>query len=108
MAARTAGNSSYNQNQTHTIQLLQDEVDEVTDIVKENLNKILDRGENIEKLEIMSENLETSALQFKKTTARVKRTLFCKSVKMYCMFIIIGISIALVVVLIVVFVIKPW
>lgn len=59
----------------------QNEVEDLKDIMRENIEKILNRGLNLDNLNKSCENLELQAGQFKLTTKKVKRKYFFKNKK---------------------------
>jgi vesicle-associated membrane protein 4 len=60
----------------------QQEVDEVKGIMEQNVNTMLERGENLQDLTTQTETLQNSSQQFSKNAAAVKKKLWWKNVKM--------------------------
>ncbi|XP_068229313.1 vesicle-associated membrane protein 2-like [Palaemon carinicauda] len=77
----------------------QKEVDEITGIMKTNVQGIIDRGEKLEDLEERASSLLTATSQFEKTSSRLKKTYRWKNQKMK---IIIGVVAGVVIAIIVV------
>ncbi|XP_072051550.1 uncharacterized protein [Amphiura filiformis] len=67
-----------------TIDTLQKEVEEVQGIVREAIEKVLSRGENLDELLVRADNLEAAAYQFQKTAKRMKRKFRCKHRRLIC------------------------
>ena len=56
------------------------EIDEVKSVMVSNIEKVLERGERIELLVDKTENLESSAVQFKTSSTALKRSMVMTSV----------------------------
>ena len=52
---------------------VQGEVDEVVGIMHDNINKVMQRGEQLETLQDKSANLQDSSQQFKRGASRVRK-----------------------------------
>eukprot|EP01117_Protostelium_nocturnum_P006487 TRINITY_DN2338_c0_g1_i4.p1 TRINITY_DN2338_c0_g1~~TRINITY_DN2338_c0_g1_i4.p1 ORF type:complete len:222 (-),score=58.71 TRINITY_DN2338_c0_g1_i4:137-802(-) len=61
---------------------LKAEVDEVKNVMVDNIDKVLARGERIELLVDKTENLNQNALKFKKSSTALKRAMWWKNVKL--------------------------
>lgn len=81
------------------IEKLQAHVAEVSSIMTENINKILDRGQRLDDLEGRSEVLSSSADEFRVTSRRVSRKMWWQNMKFNL--IIGGVVIAVIIVIIV-------
>ena len=68
---------------------LQDRVSEVTDIMTENIEKVMCRGEALEDLTDRSTLLAHSSTDFRHSSNKLRKKLFWKSVKMWVIFIVI-------------------
>lgn len=79
----------------------QRQVNEVVDIMRSNVNKILERGEKLDDLGERAESLEVGANQFHTSARRIKRKMWWQNVKMW---IIIGIVVAILIAIIVIWV----
>ncbi|KNC73286.1 hypothetical protein SARC_14153 [Sphaeroforma arctica JP610] len=82
----------------------QKNVDQVVDIMKDNVEKVLERDENISNLESQSEKLHGRTKAFKKTAKDVKVLHRNRYWKWVCLLI----SVCLFASLIIVLVLKPW
>ncbi|CAL4066972.1 unnamed protein product, partial [Meganyctiphanes norvegica] len=74
------------------------QVDEVVDIMKTNVERINERGENLQNLEEKANKLEMSASKFQTTSGKVKRKMWWKNLKM--MLILGAVVIAVIVIII--------
>ncbi|KAI1283796.1 Synaptobrevin [Halotydeus destructor] len=81
------------------IQELKNHVNEVTNVMTENINKILDRGTRLEHLEDRSDMLSSRADEFRVHSRRVARKMWWQNMRVN---IIIGLVAAAVVVIIIV------
>uniref|UniRef100_A0A3Q3W9R5 V-SNARE coiled-coil homology domain-containing protein n=1 Tax=Mola mola TaxID=94237 RepID=A0A3Q3W9R5_MOLML len=77
---------------------VQGQVNEVKVILKENINKVLERGDRLDDLIGKTDNLQTSADAFQRTSTRVARKYWWKNIKMM---IIIGIVVLIILILII-------
>lgn len=76
---------------------VQDQVNDVKVILKDNINKVLERGEKLDDLIDKTDDLRATADSFQKTSTRVARKYWWKNVKMM---IIIGVIVVIIIVLI--------
>ena len=81
---------------------LQGRVTEVTGIMTENIEKVVQRGEALDDLTDRSELLAHSSTDFRHSSTKLRKKLYWKSVKMWVIFISILLGIVLAIVLIVV------
>merc|ERR1712215_620077 len=58
------------------------QVNDVTDIMRGNMNKIMEREGKLEELELKADQLQIESQQFQKTTVKVKRKAFLENMKM--------------------------
>ncbi|XP_048757783.1 vesicle-associated membrane protein 8 [Ostrea edulis] len=56
-----------------TIQDLNEQVDDLKGVMKDNIGKVIDRGDKLETLQTRAEDLEQNANMFQKTTTNIKR-----------------------------------
>lgn len=64
-------------------------VETVHNIMKENVNKVAERGEAITSLEERSEYLKLNSTEFQRTATKLKRKMLWKSVKLWVVLIVI-------------------
>ena len=60
---------------------IQEEVNEVTKIMIDNIDKTLKRDEKLNDIETKTEELQDGAKRFKKISTKLKQKLFCKNMK---------------------------
>jgi uncharacterized membrane protein len=77
------------------------EVDTVIEIMKDNMNKVLDRDQKLDDMETRTEELQDGAKRFNKISTKLKHKMWCKNTK----FIIILASIFLILILIILLII---
>ncbi|KAM4635336.1 vesicle-associated membrane protein 3 [Polymixia lowei] len=82
---------------------VQGQVNEVKVILKDNINKVLERGERLDDLIDKTDDLQATADSFQKTSTRVARKYWWKNVKMM---IIIGVVVLIIIILIILFAAK--
>ncbi|XP_077994977.1 vesicle-associated membrane protein 3-like [Glandiceps talaboti] len=107
MATISASTGSSGQ-QSKQFEQLQGDVDEVAGLLRDNIDKVLERGEKLDTMVDRTEDLQAGAEQFQKTSKKVKRAYCFKNVKMTCLLIVVIIVIIAVIALIIVLVTKPW
>ncbi|XP_013072811.1 vesicle-associated membrane protein 3-like isoform X2 [Biomphalaria glabrata] len=97
-----------NARRTDNLDHLQNEVSEVTSLLKDNVEKVLQRGERIDTLQSRSEDLENNSTQFKRAAVQIKKKMWWKNCKMAC---ILGSVIFLIIAIIIIVILvetKPW
>ncbi|KAM9455294.1 vesicle-associated membrane protein 8 [Clarias gariepinus] len=77
---------------------VQEQVNDVKIILKDNINKVLERGERLDDLIEKTDDLQATADSFQKTSARVSRKYWWKNIKMM---IIIGVIVSIIVLFII-------
>ncbi|KAI5091296.1 vesicle-associated membrane protein 8, partial [Silurus meridionalis] len=83
------------------VKSLQSQVDGVKDIMTQNVERILARGERLDDLMDKSEDLQAGAQNFKHTSQKVARAYWWKNVKLVVAIIVVVIIIVLIIVLLV-------
>ncbi len=76
---------------------------EVAGIMHKNIDTVIQRGENIDRLQEKSEDLELHATKFKKLTTAVKNKFCCENAKLWGFiigFVILAIGIILLIALV--------
>ncbi|KAI8588579.1 hypothetical protein HDU87_006532 [Geranomyces variabilis] len=61
---------------------VQNQVNEVTAIMQDNINKVMQRGEHLDTLQDKTDDLQNSSLQFKRGANRVRKQMWWKDMKM--------------------------
>ncbi|PAA72726.1 hypothetical protein BOX15_Mlig010677g1, partial [Macrostomum lignano] len=92
-----ASSSGYQPNRQ--LQQTRAQVDEVVDIMRLNVEKVLDRDAKISSLDDRAAELSIGSQQFVATTTRIQRKYFWQNVKMM---IIIGVIVAILIIIIIV------
>jgi len=80
------------------LQNTQKQVDEVVDIMKTNVERIMEREEKLQTLDERANNLSLSANEFQTTSGKLKRKMWWKNLKM--MLILGGIVVVLIVIIV--------
>jgi vesicle-associated membrane protein 4 len=78
---------------------LQAEIDSTVGIMRDNINKVSERGARLDSLQDKTDNLATSAQGFRRGANRVRKAMWWKDMKMR-MCIVVGIIILLVVIIV--------
>jgi vesicle-associated membrane protein 7 len=69
-------------------------LDDVKNVMVQNINMVLERGEKLELLVDKTEQLQSKALKFERSTHKLKQVMFWKRVKLYLIaFIIVALVI---------------
>ncbi|KAM9311280.1 vesicle-associated membrane protein 8 [Gastrophryne carolinensis] len=85
---------------TDRVRDLQSEVEGVKNIMSQNVDRILARGENLDQLRNKTEDLEASSEHFKTTSQKVARKYWWKNAKMIAIIcVIVGIILLLIILL---------
>ncbi|CAL1546052.1 unnamed protein product [Lymnaea stagnalis] len=87
---------------------LQNEVTEVTSLLKDNVEKVLERGERIDTLQSRSEDLESSSSHFKRSAVQLKKKMWWKNCKMMCILGSVVFVIIAVIIIVILVETKPW
>ncbi|GAB7342143.1 hypothetical protein MBLNU457_g0406t1 [Dothideomycetes sp. NU457] len=78
---------------------LQAEIDSTVNVMRSNINKVSERGENLNSLQDKTDNLAVSAQGFRRGANRVRKQMWWKDMKMrICL--IVGIIILLIVIIV--------
>ncbi|KAH6605186.1 synaptobrevin [Trichoderma cornu-damae] len=78
---------------------LQRQIDETVKVMHENMNKVAQRGQNLDALQDKTNNLAESAQDFRRGANRVRKQMWWKDMKMRVC-IVIGIILLLVVIIV--------
>jgi hypothetical protein len=77
------------------------QVDTVIDIMKDNINKVLQRDEKLGDMESRTEELRDGASRFQKVSTKLKQKLWCKNMKFVIILAAIFLFLIMVILLIV-------
>ncbi|KAF2839832.1 synaptobrevin [Patellaria atrata CBS 101060] len=86
-------------NGNHRTAALQAEIDSTVGIMRDNINKVSERGERLDSLQDKTDNLAVSAQGFRRGANRVRKQMWWKDMKMR-MWLILGIVILLVIIIV--------
>ncbi|KAJ8005857.1 hypothetical protein DPEC_G00122270 [Dallia pectoralis] len=81
------------------VKTLQSQVDGVKDIMTQNVDRILARGERLDDLMGKSEDLEAGAKNFERTSHKVARAYWWKNMKMWVLIVVIVLVVILIIIL---------
>ncbi|XP_034026948.1 vesicle-associated membrane protein 8 [Thalassophryne amazonica] len=81
------------------VQALKAQVDGVKDVMTQNVDRILARGERLDDLMGKSEDLQAGAQNFKQTSHKVARSYWWKNVKLIVVIVVIVLIIILIIIL---------
>ncbi|WFD02512.1 synaptobrevin [Malassezia obtusa] len=95
-ASNAAGSSGAGGARTAQIQA---QIEETVGVMRDNINKVHERGENLNSLQDKTDNLSVSAQGFRRGASRVRKQMWWKDMKMR-MIIIVGIIALLCVIII--------
>jgi len=76
------GSSSAPSETARKIQENQEKVKEVTSIMRDNLQKVLDRDEKLSELDDMADNLQYGAVQFEQQAVRMRRKMWWRNMRL--------------------------
>lgn len=100
--SRIMGSTLSRYSSSDTLCRLEDRVDEVKDVMKDNIRKVVDRGDTLNDLQDRSEALAFSSADFRQNATRLSRKLCLKNIRLWVLLIVI-IAVILGVILIIVF-----
>ncbi|NWI05458.1 VAMP8 protein, partial [Tichodroma muraria] len=81
------------------VQTLQREVQGVTGIMAQNVERILARGENLEQLHSKSQDLEATSEHFRTTSQKMARRYWWKNVKLLIILGLVGVIVLILIIL---------
>lgn len=91
------------------INRLQDDVNEVTHLLHNNMEKVLERGDKLDNLQARSDYLEAEAKQFKVSSKKIKQKYCCQNARTcLCLIIVIVVILLVIAGVIVLAVVQPW
>merc|ERR1712113_710311 len=74
------------------------QVDQVTEIMKNNVNHVLNRGEALSDIVSQANALQSNASQFRTTATSVRRQMWCRNMKWTMIYCIVAIAVIVVVI----------
>ncbi|KAK9753839.1 Vesicle membrane receptor protein (v-SNARE) [Basidiobolus ranarum] len=78
----TYNNNTVRQPENERTKMVQKQVDEVVNIMQDNINNVMDRGEKLESLNHKADDLEMGSRQFKRSAHGVRKKMWWKNMKM--------------------------
>lgn len=81
------------------IETINQQVDELKDVVKDNIDKVLERGDKLDDLQGRAEELEQNANRFQKTANKVKEKKKWQNRKLWIILSVVGTILILAIVL---------
>ncbi|XP_048729654.1 vesicle-associated membrane protein 8-like [Ostrea edulis] len=84
------------------------EVSEVTSLLKDNVDKVLRRGDKLDDIQQKADDLESSSIQFQRSSRSLRRKMCCSNIKMTLILILVVIIVIAVIVVIILMTVKPW
>ncbi|XP_009490192.2 vesicle-associated membrane protein 3 [Pelecanus crispus] len=102
MSASIPGSSNVAAGSNRRLQQTQHQVDEVVDIMRVNVDKVLERDQKLSELDDRADALQAGASQFETSAAKLKRKYWWKNCKMW------AILIAVVLIIIIIIIIAAW
>jgi len=93
----------YSSQVTDQLSTLQSQVEEVKDVMTQNIERVLERGQRLEDLMDKTNELEASASTFQKTARRVQRHMCWRNTRMTIILIVVSILVVGILILIILF-----
>ncbi|KAJ5180115.1 Synaptobrevin [Penicillium capsulatum] len=94
-----AGGASNQQNGNQRTAALQAQIDDTVGVMRENINKVSQRGERLDSLQDKTDNLAVSAQGFRRGANRVRKDMWWKDMKMrVCLIIVVIILLVVIIV----------
>ncbi|KAK7534571.1 snare protein-like protein Snc2 [Phyllosticta citricarpa] len=98
-AANNNNNNNAQNGGNHRTAALQAEIDSTVGIMRDNINKVSERGARLDSLQDKTDNLAVSAQGFRRGANRVRKQMWWKDMKMR-MCLVIGIILLLVIIIV--------
>jgi len=92
-----------NEKEVNKIVAIKEELEEVKNVMRINIDKVLERGDKLSTLEEKSASLEADALGFKKRAQELHRSMWCANLRMKLLLAGIVFAIVTAVVMVIVF-----
>ncbi|XP_037049552.1 vesicle-associated membrane protein 3-like [Bradysia coprophila] len=94
-----SGNSSTEPNESQkNLELTKNKVDEVVDIMRQNVQKIVDRGENLAEVDNRTEALRNSAMQFQSHSQKLQQKQWWANTKMKIALGVVGVILIIIII----------
>ncbi|KFP69790.1 Vesicle-associated membrane protein 3, partial [Acanthisitta chloris] len=97
-SANIAGSSNMAAGSNRRLQQTQHQVDEVVDIMRVNVDKVLERDQKLSELDDRADALQAGASQFETSAAKLKRKYWWKNCKMWAILIAVVVIIIIIII----------
>ncbi|KAG6930767.1 vesicle associated membrane protein 3, partial [Chelydra serpentina] len=98
MSTSGPGSSSNASGSNRRLQQTQHQVDEVVDIMRVNVDKVLERDQKLSELDDRADALQAGASQFETSAAKLKRKYWWKNCKMWAILIAVVLIIIIIII----------
>ncbi|XP_065506338.1 vesicle-associated membrane protein 3 isoform X1 [Caloenas nicobarica] len=98
MSANIPGSSNVAAGSNRRLQQTQHQVDEVVDIMRVNVDKVLERDQKLSELDDRADALQAGASQFETSAAKLKRKYWWKNCKMWAILIAVVLIIIIIII----------
>ncbi|XP_054705408.1 vesicle-associated membrane protein 3 [Grus americana] len=98
MSASIPGSSNVATGGNRRLQQTQHQVDEVVDIMRVNVDKVLERDQKLSELDDRADALQAGASQFETSAAKLKRKYWWKNCKMWAILIAVVLIIIIIII----------
>ncbi|XP_029434452.1 vesicle-associated membrane protein 3 [Rhinatrema bivittatum] len=99
MSAPGPGSAPAAPGSTRRLQQTQAQVDEVVDIMRVNVDKVLERDQKLSDLDDRADALQAGASQFETSAAKLKRKFWWKNCKMWAILIAVVVVIIIIIII---------
>jgi len=89
----------YNNRENDKIGKVRGEIENVKEVMTENIERLLDRGEKINLLVVKTDDLSQQSLHFKRGATTLRRNMWCKNVKLMILIVVIVLVVIFLIVL---------
>uniref|UniRef100_G1MQN9 Vesicle associated membrane protein 3 n=1 Tax=Meleagris gallopavo TaxID=9103 RepID=G1MQN9_MELGA len=97
-SANVPGNTNVPAGSNRRLQQTQHQVDEVVDIMRVNVDKVLERDQKLSELDDRADALQAGASQFETSAAKLKRKYWWKNCKMWAILIAVVVIIIIIII----------
>ncbi|XP_010082390.1 PREDICTED: vesicle-associated membrane protein 3, partial [Pterocles gutturalis] len=97
-SASIPGSSNVAAGSNRRLQQTQHQVDEVVDIMRVNVDKVLERDQKLSELDDRADALQAGASQFETSAAKLKRKYWWKNCKMWAILIAVVVIIIIIII----------
>lgn len=94
----TSAGPNYGSSTSKKLQQTQAQVDEVVDVMRTNVDKVLERDQKLSELDDRADALQQGASQFETQAAKLKRKYWWKNCKMWAILITVVLAIIIIII----------